>query len=151
MQNEINVKIKKLREGARVPEYATVGSAGCDLRACTDSGEITVMPGERILVPTGIALDPGRGDVVILIFARSSLASKHGISLSNGVGVVDSDYRGEIKVALVNSSDAPFVIRDGDRIAQMAVMPVMRAVFTESDDLGETARADGGFGSTGIN
>lgn len=149
MPNEISIKIKKLSDKAVAPEYATPGSAACDLRACLDE-DLTIAPGDRALIPTGICAEAEREDVVLLIFARSSLASKHGISLSNGVGVVDSDYRGEIKVALVNTSSEPFTVRGGDRIAQLAVMPVMRAVFTESDGLGETARADGGFGSTGI-
>ena len=146
---EINVKIKLLREGAKVPEYQTAGAACCDLSAAVPA-PVELNPGERALVPTGIALDFGSPDHAALIFARSGLASKRGIALANGVGVVDSDYRGEICVALVNLGTEPVVISPGERIAQLGFFPVSRAVFALSEDLGGTERGAGGFGHTGV-
>ena len=144
---EINVRIKILRENAAIPAYQTPGSACCDLTAAE---AVTVQPGERALVPTGIALDFGSAEYAALIFARSGLASKRGLALSNGVGVVDSDYRGEIKAALVNLSSEPQVIAPGERIAQMGFFPVARAVFETAAELDETERGAGGFGHTGV-
>jgi dUTP pyrophosphatase len=146
---EINVRIKILRENAAIPAYQTPGSACCDLTAALD-GPLTVLPGERVLVPTGIALDFGSAEYAALIFARSGLASKRGLALSNGVGVVDSDYRGEIKAALVNLSSEPQVIAPGERIAQLGFFPVARAVFETAAELDETERGAGGFGHTGV-
>ena len=145
---ELNVKIKKLRENAQIPAYQTDGSACCDLTAA--EGPVTVMPGERALIPTGLAMDFGSGDYAALIFARSGLASKKGLTLANAVGVIDSDYRGEIKVAVVNLGGEPVEIRPGDRIAQMGFFPVARAVFRETDELDDTERGNGGFGHTGV-
>ena len=145
---EIEVKIKKLREGAAIPVYQTEGSACCDLTAA--EGPLTIMPGERVLVPTGIALDFGSPEWAALIFARSGLALKKGLTLANSVGVIDSDYRGEIGVAVVNLGAEPVVIERGDRIAQMGFFPVGRAVFRLSDALDETERGAGGFGHTGV-
>jgi len=147
---DIPVKIKLLRADAKVPAYQTAGSAACDLSACIDE-PVTLLPGQSALIPTGIALAPDADDepVAALLYARSGLAVKHGIALSNGVGVVDSDYRGEIKVGLVNLSAEPYTIQAGERIAQMIFTPVRRAVFTEVSDLGDTGRGSGGFGSTG--
>ncbi|MCR5682351.1 MAG: dUTP diphosphatase [Clostridiales bacterium] len=145
------VKIKKLRPDARIPAYQTPGAAACDL--CTALDEpVTVMPGARTLIPTGLALDFGASDgsVVALIFARSGLAVKRGLALSNGVGVIDADYRGEIKVAVINLGSEPVTIESGDRIAQMAFLPVSPAVFAEVDEVSETERGDGGFGHTGV-
>ena len=146
---QLNVKIRKLRENASVPAYQTEGSACCDLTSAAD-GPMTVGPGERVLVPTGIAVDFGSDDWVALIFARSGLASKRGLTLANAVGVIDSDYRGEISVAVINLGAEPAVISPGERIAQMGFFPVGRALFSVSEELGETERGAGGFGHTGV-
>lgn len=147
---DIPVKILRLREDAKIPAYQTDGSAACDLSACLDE-PVTILPGQSALIPTGIAIAPDEnaGPVAVLLYARSGLAIKHGIALSNGVGVVDSDYRGEIKVGLTNHSAEPYTIRHGERIAQMIFTPVLRAVFTEVRELESTGRGAGGFGSTG--
>ena len=150
---KINVKLKKLRDGAKIPQYATEQAAACDLCADLEGGKITINPGEIKTIPTGIAIeceDDTEYNTAILIFPRSGLASKHGISLANSVGVVDSDYRGEIKVPLINHSAVPFEVSSGDRIAQMMFTPVLRAEFAESDELSDTERGMSGFGSTGI-
>ena len=145
----IPVKIKLLRDGARIPAYQTAGSAACDLSACLDE-PVTLHPGQSALIPTGIALAPeADAPVVLLLYARSGLAIKHGIALQNGVGVIDADYRGEIKVGLINQSAEPYTIVHGERIAQMVVTPILRAAFTETDSLDDTVRGSGGFGSTG--
>jgi len=146
---EIKVKIKKLRDDAKIPLYATAGAAAADLCYAGD-GEIVIDPGKTYLVPTGLSVSMGRDDVAAFIYARSGLASKRGVAPANCVGVIDSDYRGEIKVALRNSSSEPFTVTPGDRIAQMAISPVIRADFEECDALDETDRGGGGFGSTGI-
>ncbi len=143
----INVKIK-LTRGADCPEYATDGSAAVDLRAMIDE-PYTLAPGERHLFTTGIAISPETTGVVAVIAGRSGLGVKHGISLSNGIGVIDSDYRGEVHVGLINKSDVPYTINPGDRIAQMMFMPVYAVNFIESSELDETDRGVGGFGSTG--
>jgi len=142
----------KLTRGSKLPEYATSGSAAVDLRAALEGGSMTIMPGERKMVPTGIAISPdgGNGGVVAVIASRSGLACKKGIHLSNGIGVIDQDYRGEISVTLTNSSNEAFVIEDGDRIAQMMFMPVLQAEFIEAASLDETERGEGGFGHTGV-
>ena len=144
---EIKVRIKRLREDARIPVYQTEGAACCDLTAAE---AVTLKPGERALIPTGIALDFGSRDYAALLFARSGLASKKGLTLANGVGVIDSDYRGEIKAAVVNLGDETVEILPGDRVAQLGFFPVARAVFTEEEELGETERGAGGFGHTGV-
>lgn len=146
---EIDVKIK-LTRGAKAPEYATPSSAAVDLRAALEGKSVVIASGERALIPTGIAISPQRSDVVAVIAARSGLASKKGINLANGIGVIDADYRGEISVALYNCSDIPFEINDGDRIAQMMFLPVIRADFEVADELDKTERGEGGFGSTGV-
>ena len=146
---EIGIKIKKLRPDAKIPAYATDGSAASDLCYAGDD-EMTIAPGMMALVPTGLAISPGRSDVAAFIYARSGLASKRGIAPANCVGVIDSDYRGEIKVALHNHSGEPFTVSPGDRIAQMVISPVIKASFEEVSDLDETERSSGGFGSTGI-
>jgi len=146
---DIGVKIKKLRPDAKIPVYATEGSAAADLCYAGDA-EMSVVPGECAMVPTGLAISMARSDVAAFIYARSGLASKRGVAPANCVGVVDSDYRGEIKVALRNHSKEEFVISPGDRIAQLLIAPVLRAVYEETDELDETERSDGGFGSTGI-
>ncbi len=146
--NEINVKIKLLREGVTMPEYATAGSAAVDLRSAAD-GEVVIEPHGKALIPSGIAISPETSGVVAIVAARSGLSTKHGITLANGIGVIDSDYRGEISVSLINRSDVPYTVAPGDRIAQLMFVPIMHAVFTEADELDETDRGTGGFGSTG--
>ena len=146
---ELDVKIK-LTRGASLPSYATDGSAAMDLRAALEGESMTIAPGERVRVPTGIAISTGRDDVVAIVAARSGLGTKYGISLANGIGVIDSDYRGEISVSLINNSDEPFTVHDGDRIAQLMFMPVYVAKLTECDTLDRTVRGAGGFGSTGV-
>jgi len=143
----INVKIK-LTRGAVCPEYATEGSAAVDLRAMIDEA-YTLAPGERHVFTTGIAIAPETTGVVAIVAGRSGLGVKHGISLANGIGVIDSDYRGEIHVGLLNKSDVPYTVNPGDRIAQMMFMPVMAVNFIKSLELDETDRGAGGFGSTG--
>lgn len=146
----MNIPVKiKLSRGARIPEYATKGSAAVDLRAALEGGSVTLAPGGRERIPTGLAISSGREDIVAVIAGRSGLGAKHGITLSNGIGVIDSDYRGEISVTLTNHSDVPFTVNDGDRIAQMMFLPVICADFIESETLDETERGAGGFGSTG--
>lgn len=142
------LKIKKLSENAVIPKTATGGSAGMDLYACLDS-DITLAPGQRALIPTGIAIALESNAYVAYIYARSGLAIKSGITLSNCVGVVDSDYRGEVKVGLINLSDSEYTVKNGDRIAQMVIAPVIMADVQEVSELDETERAAGGFGSTG--
>lgn len=144
------VKIK-LSRGMSAPTYATAGSAAVDLRAALDEGQvITILPGERYVFPTGISIAPERADVVAIVAARSGLGVKHGIVPANGIGVIDSDYRGEIHVCLRNNGSEPFSVARGDRIAQLMFLPVLTAVFCEVDELDETARGTGGFGSTGV-
>lgn len=147
---ELTVKVKKLREGARLPLRATAGSAAADLYAvCGEEGVLLKAHGGRGMVPTGIAIELPGPEYVALVFARSGLGIKKGITLSNSVGVVDSDYRGEIMAGLVNLSDEDYLVTNGERIAQLAVVPVAQAVFTETDCLSTTGRGEGGFGSTG--
>ena len=144
----LNVEIKKLSEKAVLPAYQTEGAAGMDVSACIDE-DIALNPMERKLISTGFAIAVPDGYAAYL-YARSGLASKKGITLPNCVGVIDSDYRGEVKVALVNLSDEPFEIKNGDRIAQMVISPVIQVALIEKDELSETKRAGGGFGSTGV-
>ena len=147
---ELNVKLK-LTRGMPVPEYATDGSAAVDLRAALEEGEVlTLRPGERVRIPTGLALAPETVGVVAVIAARSGLAFKNGITMANGIGVIDADYRGEISVCLRNGGDEAFEIRRGDRIAQMFFLPVYHANFLLCDQLDDTERGAGGFGSTGV-
>ncbi|MBE6691082.1 MAG: dUTP diphosphatase [Ruminococcaceae bacterium] len=147
---DINVKIL-LSRGMEMPAYATDGSAAVDLRAAIDEGTtVVIAPGERALIPTGIAISPESKNVVAIVAARSGLAIKKGICLSNSIGVIDSDYRGEICVGLFNTSKEPFTVCRGDRIAQMMFMPVYAAKFLQADSLDETERGAGGFGSTGV-
>ncbi len=145
---EIKVKIKKLSERARIPEYQTPGAAAVDLCALLDQ-PVILPPGSTALIPTGISIDCG-ASVTALIFPRSGLASKCGIALANCVGVIDSDYRGEVKVALTNHGKEDFTVCDGDRIAQMGFFPVLRADLVEQKDHDETERGEGGFGHTGV-
>lgn len=138
----------KISKDAIIPKRATNGSAGMDLHACMEEN-VMLKPGERALIHTGIAMGLPSSDFVALIFARSGLAIKHGITLSNSVGVIDSDYRGEICVGLCNLGAETYTITPGERIAQLVVMRVETPMPTEVDSLDETARGSGGFGSTG--
>ena len=130
-----------------VPEYATKGAAAVDLRA-TLKEPVIIPAGERALIPTGLSMSIPEG-VVGIIAARSGLACKKGITLSNGIGVIDSDYRGEIGVSLHNTSKEDFTVENGERIAQMMFMPVNQVFFTVCTELDSTERGAGGFGSTG--
>ena len=146
----MNVKLK-LTRGMSAPEYATPGSAAVDLRAALEENEVvTLAPGARALIPTGLAISPESSGYVAIVAARSGLGIKKGVSLSNGIGVIDSDYRGEICVGLINHGEEPFEVRRGDRIAQMMFMPVETANFIISEELDETERGAGGFGHTGV-
>lgn len=145
---KLNVKIK-LTRGQTLPAYATDGSAAVDLRAAIDTS-VEIAPGGRAMIPTGVAIAPETRDVVAIVAARSGLAVKKGICLSNGIGVIDADYRGEICVGLLNTSAEAFIVTPGDRIAQLMFLPVLAANFLPVEELDETARGAGGFGSTGV-
>lgn len=144
---QYNVKIKKLRENAIIPTYGSEFAAGADLYAAIDEA-ITIEASETKLVPTGIALAIPVG-FAGLIYARSGLASKRGLAPANKVGVIDADYRGEVMVALHNHGKEAQTIEAGERIAQMVIAPYITANFILSDELDETVRGEGGFGSTG--
>jgi len=144
----LNINVKILREGAIVPTYGSAGAAAADLYACLDA-PVTLAPNETQLIGTGFTAAIPSG-YVGLVFARSGLATKRGLAPANKVGVVDSDYRGEYLVPLRNHSDEPQTITHGERIAQMAIIPVSQALFTVVDNLDATERGDGGFGSTGL-
>lgn len=139
----IQVKIKKLRANAVIPTYQTEGAAACDLTACA---EVVLPPRGRGLVPVGFALECE--GAAALIFARSGLAAKRGIALSNGVGLVDPDYRGEVQVGLINNTDEAYTVAEGDRVAQLLFVPFATAEFHVAEELSQTARGSGGFGST---
>ncbi len=146
----MNVKLK-LSRGMTAPEYATPGAAAVDLRAALDEGKtITLAPGERALIPTGLAISPESEGVVAIVAGRSGLGVKKGVTLSNSIGVIDSDYRGEICVGIINHGEEPFTVARGDRIAQMFFLPVEHADFLVSETLDETERGAGGFGHTGV-
>ena len=142
-----SVRVKRLNEGARLPTYGSCEAAGADLYACLPQ-ELTVEPGKTAFVPTGIALEVPKG-CAGLIYARSGMACKRDLAPANKVGVVDSDYRGEIIVALHNHGSEPQTIAHGERIAQFVITPVLTPVYVESAELSDTARSSGGFGSTG--
>ncbi|MDP4126210.1 MAG: dUTP diphosphatase [Bacillota bacterium] len=150
MSDAIKVKIKKVRNNSLVlPTYATAASAGVDL--CADLLEpMMIHPGENVKIPTGLAIELPSRHMVALVFARSGLANRYGIGLTNGVGVIDADYRGEIQVLMQNLGNQSVSVKPGDRIAQMLFMPVFQALFEEVSELQETPRGLGGFGSTGI-
>lgn len=141
------IRIKKLREDAVVPTYGSPYAAGADLYACLEEEQV-VSPGQTVMIHTGIAMEIPEG-YAGLIFARSGLASKRGLAPANKVGVVDSDYRGEFMIALHNHSDVPQTVLPGERIAQMVITPVLTAEFLQVEELEETQRGSGGFGSTG--
>ena len=144
----MKLTFRKLRERAVIPQRATAASAGMDLCACLDA-PVTIEPHRIQMIPTGLAAAPDRSDIMLMLCARSGLASKHGIGMANGVGIVDADYRGEICVPLINQSSEPFTVTDGMRIAQMIAVPVLMPEIQRADELPETARGSGGFGSTG--
>lgn len=143
------LEIKIVSRSGRMPSYETEGSAGADLRAWLPDGPVTLQPGERRLIPTGlfVELPPG---IEAQIRARSGLSFKHGITMINGVGTVDSDYRGEWNVPLVNLGQDAYTIQDGDRIAQMILARYEQAEFLIAEEINETDRGTGGFGSTGV-
>jgi dUTP pyrophosphatase len=144
----ITVNVKKLRPGAVLPNYATAGAVGMDLRACLDAPLLAVAGG-IVTVPTGLAFEIPAG-YEFQVRSRSGLARKNGLAVLNSPGTIDSDYRGELAVVLINLGGVPFTIRHGDRIAQLVCAPVLRAVLSETNSLSETNRGDGGFGSTGL-
>ncbi|GAB5542427.1 MAG: dUTP diphosphatase [Sandaracinaceae bacterium] len=141
------LRIKRLRPDASMPRYATEGAAGLDLAAAIDA-PIELAPGARAAVSTGIAIALPAGHEG-QVRPRSGLSSRHGVTVVNAPGTIDEDYRGEVKVLLVNLGDAPHTISSGDRIAQLVVAPVTRVTLEEAESLDETARGAGGFGSTG--
>lgn len=144
----LSVKIKRLRKNAILPAYQTEYSAGMDLHACIDE-PITLKPMERILIPTGLSIELPIG-YESQIRARSGLSLKHGITMANGVGTIESDYRGEYGVVLFNISDKPFVVEPDMRIAQLVISRYEHVSWQEIDSLSQTKRGEGGFGSTGI-
>jgi dUTP pyrophosphatase len=150
-QQKIKLKLVSplMKNTIPLPSYATPGSAAMDLHACCES-PIVIPAGAQGKVPTGIAIEIPNPDMVALVFPRSGLASKHGICLSNSVGVIDSDYRGEIVCMLKNDNAADFVVHPGDRIAQLGFFPIYRIDWEEVPELSETQRGTGGFGSTGF-
>ena len=142
------IKIKKINEKAIIPTRATEGSAGLDLYACIEE-DVVIKPQGLVKIPTGISIQLESNNFGAFIYARSGLGIKYGITLSNGVGVVDSDYRGEICVGLCNVSDKEYVVKSGERVAQMIIMPIVVPQIEEVEEIEESARGEGGFGSTG--
>lgn len=143
------VKFKKMYPDAMLPAYETAGSAGADIRAYYPDAYPYIDPGKQIMVATGLKVEVPEG-YEIQVRPRSGIAAKHMISVTNSPGTIDSDYRGEIKVMLINHGPAPFGVFHGMRIAQIVVAPVVRSRFEEVDELSETERGEGGFGSTGV-
>ena len=141
------ISVKLLRDGAKLPTYGSAEAAGADLYACLEA-DITIAPGETVFIPTGFAMVVPRG-CAGLIYARSGLACNRGLAPANKVGVIDSDYRGEVIVALHNHGTAPQMVAHGERIAQLVITPVYTPGFVTVEELDDTARGDGGFGSTG--
>lgn len=142
-----SIRVKKLREGAKLPTYGSAEAAGADLYACIPE-PVTLAPGETVFIPTGIALEVPRG-CAGLVYARSGLACKRGLAPANKVGVVDSDYRGEITVVLYNHGNMPQTVENGERIAQFIITPVLTPGYEIAETLSQTQRDQGGFGSTG--
>lgn len=145
----MDIKIKVLRDSSKIPKYASSGAAACDLYADIEE-KIVLKPGARAMIPTGVAIEIPTKDIVALVYARSGLACKQGICLSNSVGVIDSDYRGEIGVSLFNTGNQYFTVEPGMRIAQLCFTPVITANFVEVQELNNTDRGNNGFGSTGV-
>lgn len=144
----MNIKVKKLNEQATLPTYGSEYAAGADLYACMDEA-ITINPGETVMVHTGLAMEIPAG-YAGLIYPRSGMASKRGLAPANKVGVVDPDYRGEFMVALHNHSLSAQTVEPNERIAQLVITPFLTASFEETDELSDTVRGEGGFGSTGF-
>lgn len=142
-----SVRVKKLHPNAVLPTYGSAEAAGADLYACLEEA-VTIAPGEVYWVPTGIALEVPKG-CAGLVYARSSMGAKRGLAPANKVGVVDSDYRGEVKVVLLNHSNQPQTLQPGERVAQFVITPVLQPVYEEVEELTDTDRGQGGFGSTG--
>ena len=142
-----SIRVKILREGAKLPTYGTAEAAGADLYACLEA-PVTIAPGGSAFLPTGIALEVPKG-CAGLIYARSGMACKRGLAPANKVGVVDSDYRGEITVVLHNHGSQPQTVESGERIAQFIITPVLTPAYETAEDLTDTVRNSGGFGSTG--
>lgn len=141
------IAVKILREGAKLPTYGSAEAAGADLYACLEA-PVTIAPGETVFIPTGIAMEVPRG-CAGLVYARSGMACKRGLAPANKVGVVDSDYRGEINVVLHNHGSVPQTVEHGERIAQMVITPVLTPAYETVQELSDTVRSTGGFGSTG--
>ena len=148
MKLKIKAVSDKIGKDIPCPFYATAGAAAMDLCACVDA-PVEVAPRALVSIPTGIAIALPSAEYVALVFARSGLGIKHGIALSNGVGVIDSDYRGELHVGLRNYSREAYAIQPGERVAQLVILPVCLPELAEVEELSETARGQGGFGSTG--
>ncbi|HSH30827.1 MAG TPA: dUTP diphosphatase [Thiohalobacter sp.] len=150
MQRKVQLKVLDERLGHEfpLPDYATDGAAGMDLRACVDAA-LTVAPGETVLIPTGIAIHMEQTDLAAVLLPRSGLGHKHGIVLGNLVGLIDSDYQGQVFVSCWNRGEGVFNIEPGDRIAQMVFVPVVRAEFERVSEFGASVRGAGGFGHTG--
>ena len=142
-----SIRVKILREGAKLPTYGTAEAAGADLYACLEA-PVTIAPGGSAFLPTGVALEVPKG-CAGLIYARSGMACKRGLAPANKVGVVDSDYRGEITVVLYNHGSQPQTVENGERIAQFIITPVLTPAYETAEDLTDTVRNSGGFGSTG--
>ena len=143
-----SIRVKILKQGAKLPTYGSSGAAGADLYACLED-RVTIEPGATAFIPTGIALEVP-GGCAGLIYARSGLACKRGLAPANKVGVVDSDYRGEILVALHNHGKTPQTVENGERIAQFVITPVLTPGYVAVEELSDTVRNAGGFGSTGV-
>ena len=150
MTDNIKMRFKKLNQKAIAPKRATAWAAGYDLYAAMEDEYTDILPNETKLIGTGIAIELPNENLAAFIYARSGLAVKSGIAPANCVGVIDADYRGELCVGLKNSSNQVFRVKNGDRIAQMVIAPVVIAELEESDELSDTVRGVGGFGSTGI-
>lgn len=148
MELKIKALSPKIGKEIPLPRFATDGAAAMDLYACIDE-PVTIAPGQRAVIPTGIAIALPENNYVALLFSRSGMGIKSGVCLSNSVGVIDSDYRGQVGVGLLNTSDADYTVEPGDRIAQLMVTPVVRPHVVLVDELPETERGAGGFGSTG--
>ncbi len=141
------IRVKKVRDDAKIPTYGSAEAAGADLYACLESA-VMIQPGETAWIPTGLALEVPKG-CAGLIYARSSLGAKRGLAPANKVGVIDSDYRGEIRVVLLNHSKQVQTVEPGERVAQLLITPVLTPQYIESEELLDTDRGAGGFGSTG--
>ena len=148
MHTEVELKILHPKMAGQLPAYATPGSAGLDLRACLDEAAI-LQPGDTLLVPTGLAVHLSNPDYAAMLLPRSGLGHKQGIVLGNLVGLIDSDYQGELKVSLWNRGQEAFTVAPMARIAQMVIVPVVQAAFKVVEEFAQSERGEGGFGSTG--